>query len=341
MTSILDSLTSFAQSRGPQAVVESNWLISWIVLFCLMVGLVVFAYQTRAGIIARATTKEAVRQPLFFLLLFICAFVLVLNTFMPFFTMENDQRYAAESGDVRMLKECGLATILIAGAFLAVWTAGTSISSEIEGKTAMTLLSKPINRRQFVLGKYIGILQAAMWLFLVLGVILCCCVFYKVGYDQQEGSQEVTPVLQWHAMAGVELPLPHPERMQVIYALLPGLALAFMQVTVLAAIAVTIATRLPMVVNLVSCFAIFVVGNLAPLLVQRSKTAIGNEYVTFTARLIATVLPSLESFNTSAALESGKSVPQDYLGISLIYAVSYSAAVILLGFILFEDRDLA
>jgi F0F1-type ATP synthase membrane subunit c/vacuolar-type H+-ATPase subunit K len=341
MTSFFESLLTFGQSRAPQAMVESNWLYSWIIVFGLMVGLVAFAYGTRAGIIARATTKEAIRQPLFFLLLFICAFVLVLNTFMPFFTMENDQRYAVESGDVKMLKECGLATILIAGAFLAVWTAGTSITSEIEGKTAMTLLSKPINRRQFVLGKYVGILQAATWLFLVLGVILCCCVFYKVGYDQREGSQEETPLLEWSEVGGVELPLPHPDRMGVVYALLPGMALAFMQVTVLAAIAVTIATRLPIVVNLVSCFAIFVVGNLAPLLVQRSETAIGNEYVTFTARLIATVLPSLESFNTSAALESGKSVPQDYLGISLIYAASYATAVILLGFILFEDRDLA
>ena len=339
--SFIESVASLAQSRAPQAVVESNWLFSWIALFLIVVGLVAFSYSTRAGIISRATTKEAIRQPLFFLLLFICAFVLILNTFMPFFTMENDQRYTTESGDIKMLKECGLATILIAGAFLAVWTAGTSITSEIEGKTAMTLLSKPINRRQFVLGKYVGILQASMWLFLVLGIILCCCVFYKVGYDQRESSQEVTPLLQWHEVGGAELPLPHPKRMGVVYALFPGLALAFMQVTVLSAIAVTIATRLPMVVNLVSCFAIFVVGNLAPLLVQRSQTAIGNEYVTFTARLIATVLPSLESFNTSAALESGKSVPQDYLGISLVYAASYSAAVILLGFILFEDRDLA
>lgn len=320
---------------------ESNWLYSWFVLFAIMVGLVAFSYTTRAGIIARATTKESIRQPLFFLLLFICGFVMVLNTFMPFFTMENDQRYSVESGDIKMLKECGLATMLIAGAFLAVWTAGTSITSEIEGKTAMTLLSKPINRRQFVIGKYVGILQAAMWLFLVLGVILCCCVFYKIGYDQRESSQDVTPFLEWHTLAGVELPLPHSDRMGVVYALLPAMALAFMQVTVLAAIAVTIATRLPMVVNLVTCFAVFVVGNLAPLLVQRSETAIGNEYVTFTARLIATVLPSLETFNTSAAVESGRSVPQDYLGLSLVYAVAYAAAVILLAFILFEDRDLA
>ena len=72
----------------------------------LWIGLIVFCYKTRAGIVARATTKEAVRQPVFFLVLLIALAMLVLNTFLPFFTL---------GGDVKMLKDCGLATILIAG----------------------------------------------------------------------------------------------------------------------------------------------------------------------------------------------------------------------------------
>jgi len=63
-----------------------------------------------------------------------------------------------------MLMDCGLATILICGLLLAVWTSSTSIAEEIEGKTAMTLLSKPINRRQFIVGKYVGIMSAVFWL---------------------------------------------------------------------------------------------------------------------------------------------------------------------------------
>jgi hypothetical protein len=38
---------------------------------------------------------------------------------------------------------------------------------------------------------------------------------------------------------------------------------------------------------------------------------------------------------------TGRVVPQDYLEFSLIYAVTYIAAMLLLGFLLFEDRDLA
>ena len=77
----------------------------------------------------------------------------MVNTFLPFFSLGED---------IKMLKDCGLATILISGLLLAVWTASTSIANEIEGKTAMTLLSKPINRRQFIVGKYIGNLAGGL-----------------------------------------------------------------------------------------------------------------------------------------------------------------------------------
>ena len=36
------------------------------------------------------------------------------------------------------------------------------ISEEIEGRTAITLMSKPVSRRQFLLGKFVGLLLAAL-----------------------------------------------------------------------------------------------------------------------------------------------------------------------------------
>jgi ABC-type transport system involved in multi-copper enzyme maturation permease subunit len=317
-----------------QAATESpSWTSTWVVALLLFFALIAFSYGTRAGIIARATTKEAIRQPLFFLLLLISAVVLVVNTFMPFFTLEDD---------VKMLKECGLATLLISGVLLGVWTAGTSITNEIDGKTAMTLLSKPINRRQFIIGKYIGIIQGVLWLFLPLTLIFCFVIFYKIGYDQREMSKEITSWFQTQQIVGgFKVPMPNPERLAVVTQILPGVVLSFFQVCVLTAISVAVATRLPMVVNLVVCFAVFVVGNLTPMMVAQGKTVIQNEVVTFIARLIATILPSLEAFNIYAAVATGRSVPPSYLGTSLLYGAAYATAMILVAFILFEDRDLA
>ncbi len=329
---MINRVMMLAEGIPLNPVLETDWSLTWLSVFGLMVALVAVSYGTRIGVIARATTKEAIRQPLFLLLLAISSIVLILNTVMPFFTMEDD---------VKMLNECGLATLLISGALLAVWTAGTSITSEIEGKTAMTLLSKPIDRRQFIVGKYLGIVQAVIWMFAILTTLFCVLIFFKVGYDQRERSEEVTPKWQWTKISSVEIPTPHPDRVRVVGQILPGIALTFLQVCVLGAIGVTAATRMPMVMNLVLCFAVFVIGNLTEIIVNRSVAGEANESVTFTARLISMVVPSLSTFNVSSAVATGRVVPQDYLGFSLVYAAAYIAAMLLLGFILFEDRDLA
>lgn len=325
----MKNLLIFAQQSD---VGEPNWAIAWAVGLAFLIGLVLFSYRTRAGIIARATTKEAIRQPLFFLLLLVAAAVLLLNVYMPFFTLGDD---------IRELKNCGLATLLICGALLAVWTAGNSITNEIEGKTAMTLLSKPINRRQFIVGKYIGIVQGILWLFIPLTILLAFLLYYKVGYDQRESSQAISPWFETVSVLGMDIPGPHPTRLGAVSQILPGIVLCFFQVCVLGAISVAVATRLPMVVNLVTCFAVFVVGNLTPMMVDQGEKVIRNEAVEFVARLIATVLPSLHSFDIYGALARGGTVPPDYLGMSLLYGCAYATATILVAFILFEDRDLA
>jgi ABC-type transport system involved in multi-copper enzyme maturation permease subunit len=207
---------------------------------------------------------------------------------------------------------------------LAVWTSSTSIADEIEGKTAMTLLSKPINRRQFVVGKYAGIMSAVFWLLLPVMACFLGLIYYKVGYDFRETAA------------------PDPDtayKLAVTFRAIPGLILIFCEISVLTALSVAISTRVPMVVNMVTCFTIFVVGHLTSLLVERNVR--GLEMVQFVARLIATALPNLEHFNTQAAVATGTLVPPAYLGFAALYCAAFSAAAILLAFILFEDRDLA
>lgn len=265
--------------------------------------------------IARATTTEAVRQPVFILMIVLGLVINLLNAYIPFFTLGED---------VKMLKDCGLATLLISGLILAVWTASTSIADEIEGKTAMTLLSKPINRRQFILGKYIGILQAVLLMYLPTVLWFLFCIFAKVPYDGKEGGKtDITWMECWQTMVQT----------------IPGIVLIIFEVAVMTAVSVAISTRLPMVVNMVSCLAIFVIGHLTPALVDSGSLKM--ELVEFMARMFAAALPALEVFNIQAAIATGAEVPSIYLLSALLYTVCYAGMAILLAFILFEDRDLA
>ena len=294
--------------------VSQDWLITFGVIGFLIALLFFVCYFTQMGVIARATAKEAIRQPVFFLLLGIGLVLLVVNTILPFFSLGED---------IKMLKDCGLAIILFCGMFLGIWTSSTSIAEEIEGKTAMTLLSKPINRRQFVTGKFIGILNAVLSLMIPMMIVFLLLVYYKVGYDAKEGAAQATP----------------SDQLAAVVQILPGLVLILLEVIIMTSVSVAISTRLPMVVNIVSCMTIFVIGHLTPVLVKTVFQKL--EPVKFMAQTIATLLPSLEVFNTQAVVATGRIIPADYLGYSALYCAAYCAAAILLAFILFEDRDLA
>jgi hypothetical protein len=124
---------------------------------------------------------------------------------------------------------------------------------------------------------------------------------------------------------------------------LPGQVLGFCQAMVLIAVAVALATRLPMVVNVVSCLVIFFLGHLTPLLVQASQGSI--QMVKFMAQLFDTVLPGLEFFDVGPAIVRDTPPPlaefSAYVGSVALYAALYTGIALLFGLILFEDRDLA
>jgi ABC-type transport system involved in multi-copper enzyme maturation permease subunit len=265
--------------------------------------------------IALATSKEAVAQPLYVLALVIGAFLLMLYIIIPYNTFGED---------VKMYKDSALMTIMVLAFLVAVWTASVSVAEEIDGRTALTLLSKPISRRQFVLGKFLGIVWANLLMFIVLGAWMMILVSYKVVYDARETAN---PEPAWQLCATEML------------GTVPGLVLSFMETVVLTAISVAISTRLPILPNLVICGSIYALGHLGPLIVQSS---IGqNEFVAFFGQLIALILPVLDHFNIQAAVAAGVHVPPTYLAWAALYCLLYSAVAMLLALILFEDRDLA
>jgi ABC-type transport system involved in multi-copper enzyme maturation permease subunit len=250
---------------------------------------------------------------------------------------------------------------MLATVVFTVLAASISVSDEIEGRTAVTLMSKPVTRRQFLLGKYLGILLAGTAMTLFLGWFFNWALYIKPYFDRLEDA--VDPLVSQSQSLVVtplqNLPSATEAKMFVrgasawaaeTYANTLGLALGFGQVMVLLAVAASLATRLPMVVNLVICLVIFLLGHLAPVLVQVSEQlsrtqggALG--LVSFLAQLFDKLLPALEFFSTSqvvireTTLELGPFA--GYVGSVLVYAGLYSAIALLFGLILFEDRDLA
>lgn len=287
----------------------------------LLIGVVLLYLLARLTMprimaIASVTSKEAVAQPLFQILLALGIFALLLYIYIPYNTFGED---------VKMLKMGSLELIKVLGILVAAFTASISVADEIEGRTALTVLSKPVGRIQFILGKFFGIVQAVSLLFLFLGAVFLVTVSYKVVYNVRES---VLQEAQW------------TDCYYEMISIVPGLVLALMETTVLAAISVAIATRLAMLPNLIITFSIYALGNIAPMLVQ-SRVHDPYGIVHFFGKLFATILPVLENFSIQAAISADRAVPISYLGWALLYCGLYSTIAMLLALALFEDRDLA
>ena len=286
------------------AIVTAYMLLRWL--------------APKVSAIALATSNETMRQPLFYLVLIVGVFLLI----SPFGLIYIPYNTFGE--DIKMLKDTGLTLIMLGAILLAVWSASTSISDEIEGRTALTLLSKPISRRQFVIGKFLGIVGPVVLVHLILGTFLLAAVSYKVVYDARETAQ-VDPTWQ-----------------QCFFEMIrtvPGMLLSLYETLVLAAVSVAMSTRLPMIANLLVCVTIYVLGHLAPMIVNSSYGDFA--IVEFVGQFIATILPNLDHFNIQAAIAAGADVPTEYLLWALVYCVLFCFSAMLLALAMFEDRDLA
>jgi hypothetical protein len=299
---------------------------------------VLLAVWPKGAAVALAAFREGWRQPMFWLLLALALVLMIVTPFLPYFTFGEDYK---------MVTELGYDTIMLFSALFGVLAASMSISEEIEGRTAVTLMSKPVSRREFLIGKYVGILLSALMMATVLSFAFYGILLRKLDRDAlpvPAGLEEMTKawVTQFgespaYFLYGVGFWAGH------VAALISGVILGSCQVMVLLAVAVALATRLPMIVNLVVCFVIFLVGHLTPVLTEVSRGRY--ELVRFMAQLFDTLLPGLDLFNLGPVIARDAPPPTGpftvYVGMVALYAVLYTGIALLFGLILFEDRDLA
>ena len=299
------------------AQVASIPVTAFGILFVFLAYIVQRMAAPRMFAVALSTFKSEVAQPLFVLVLAggVCA--LVAFVWIPYNTFGED---------IKMLKDTGLTLILVLSIVLALWSASTSVAEEIDGRTALTVLSKPLNRRSFVIGKYVGIVWTLLLVYLVFSVVFMAAVAYKPIYDAKESS-----------LASPEWQICYLEMIR----LAPGLVLAFMEALIFTALSVAISTRVPLLANMTICLVIYALGHLTPLVVESSMEGAGFGIIRFFAQLIATIFPNLELFNIQAAISAGVDVPFVYLGWAFSYCAVYSIIAMLLALIMFEDRDLA
>jgi hypothetical protein len=333
-------------------------------LFLLMPQALVLVWP-KGGAVALAAFRESCRQPMFWLITVGAAGLIWLSVVIPYFTFGDDYK---------MMKQIGFDVVMLSAVLFGVLAASMSISEEIEGRTAVTLMSKPVNRRQFLIGKFLGILMACLIMALLLSWTLTDALramreFDPINYAADpvdplaEPTEKVVDPMTFAAQKTMVPPfqkiVPNgPGRMVARGAGLWfsdalahtfGVVLGFGQVMILVAVASALATRLTFVVNIVICLLIYFLGHLAPVVVQATQQAqgggVGVGLVGFLGKLFDVLLPSLESFNMGRAIIRETDLPFWQFGGYVLtvfgYSLIYTTIALLVGLLLFEDRDLA
>ena len=303
----------------------------------------------RTFVILRHTFFEAIVQPIYPLLLAIGCAILVVFGLLPFFTLGED---------TVMFKSVGLDVIRLLVLITTLFAASKSIFEEIEDRTMLTLMSKPVSKWEVLVGKYLGIILSALLAIAILGAILILCTWLRLpgDYMLRTSSIDEKEVRQIWEM-----------RMMHISGLVPSLVLYWLQISVLAALGVALSTRLSLVVNLPIVILLYLAGNLTRFLFPIVWTTGGADantplaghsvLVKGFAWFISLLLPYLETFDLqnktvySVIRLAGTVYADDprgvtlgniwgYTAIAAAYAICYAAFALGLGMLLFEGREL-
>jgi ABC-2 type transport system permease protein len=311
------------------------------------------------------TFLETIRQPIFAVLMWVAAGLLILNPSIAGYSLHAGK-------DIKIMQDVALATLLLYGLLCSVFSAAGVITREIESYTVLTVISKPVSRPVFLFGKYLGVSAA-----ILVGYYFLCLVFFMTvrhGVMETVRDQYDQPVLLfsalailisliaatfgnyiygWHftsaltawvvplgtlALAGVlflgpqwepQSPVKDFGDLQVIYAVV----MIFLGVLILTAFAVALSTRFSQVMTLVLCFVVFLLGLLSDYYVGRFADE-GPVY-----RVLYTLLPNFQFFWVGDALTQEMTIPGAQVARVAAYTGLYTLAVLSLGVALFQTRE--
>ena len=292
-------------------------------------------------VILRHTFREAIVQPIFSLLLLLGAAILIIFRFLPFFTLGED---------TTMFASVGLDIILLLVLISTLFATSRSIFDEIEDRTMLTLMSKPVQRWEVLTGKYLGIILASLMAVVILGTVLCLATCARIPGDYMISMTSLDD--RDHAQL-------YGYRLMHLSGIIPSLIQLWLEIAALAAVGVALSTRVSLVVNLPVVIFVYIAGNLTRFLHPLMHPEQGHEasslLVRGLARALSVVLPYLEAFDLRPlTIYSRVKVAQfaqdqnatplatiwTYLGLSTAYAIAYAIFALCVGMWLFQNREL-
>lgn len=306
---------------------------------------------------------ELVRQPVYLLILVSSASMIIILASIPYFGLGDDPT---------LVKNSVMAITLLAGLVGGITGSSLSLSREIATGTALAVLSKPVPRWQFLIGKYLGLCGA---LFLLIFVDLAASLTAsRMAYDAYSGvdwtaffifegslvcalavagvrnyvfrkpfiQEAVIHIAVFSTIAFILIwkltshKVSLSDMAEVDWRLVPATLLILFATWVLAAVALVCSTRLDLLPTMAITYGIFLLGLMSDYFFGR---AAGDGNVI--AQMGYAIIPNWQLFWMADAIQNNQSIPLEYVVRGLFQMSMNTGWILIVAVLLFDDRELS
>jgi len=312
--------------------------------------------------IALSTVRELTRRPEFFLVLIGgSGFILLLG----------NVSYFAMGEEARMVKQSALAFLWLAGLLNAALCASATLSRELRAGTVLMVLSKPVGRSTFFVGKYVGVsvvmgLQCYVHLlatlvaggmvrdvgedldwvrlgwasgvvFSILVIAACSHYFFQRSFVSDAswgvilGATLGAVIMWWEARSGGA----GLRAGAMDGSLVSAGCLIVQALLVMGGFALAVSTRMDVVATLAACTGLFLLGLVSDYVFGRA--AAGGSWL---AGIVHGILPNWQVYWLPEGMPGPSGSLWGYVTKAWGYTVAQVALMVSVGLALFEQRDL-
>ena len=232
--------------------------------------------------------------------------------------------------EARMIRNMGISTITICGLLAGCLSSSILITSEFERQTTLAVLSKPITRIHFILGKYLGVITASAALILFQGLVLETALmiheYLKISnIEHHAHNQSVKSLIDYYCLL-------------VDHYCLLGIYFSLLQIMILTAIAVIFSLYFNLTGTLIICFLIYIFCHTFSYIFPYHSRDLN--IVSIMISICYVVFPNLH--NLSMITINYPIFKPTYIDIlyTSLYSIIYSVSVLWLATVCFKRKEI-
>jgi len=286
---------------------------------------------SRVWTMAAATVTQLVRMRILVFLVVLSAIVVAAGFMFPVFSAEQQ---------LKMLKYVSFGALQFFSLVLAIVATALLLPKDIEDRTLYTILSKPVPRVEYLLGKFFGVMLLIGGGLLLMDVLLCAVLHLRQSLVL---AQELAFLKQGHATAEeLAVEAARIEAQGVGWSLQIGVLAVFLKAGVVTALALMISCFASSTLfTVITTFCVCIIGQGQELIREfffhRTFDAAGEKIA---SGLFAVLVPDLRLFDVIDQVVAGDEVAGGAALFMTGAGLLYMAGYLVVAHLLFVEKEL-